>query len=100
MKNIFTLFKELLSKAYTLLSGEEYADNIRTINYFRMAKKDYGKKLLYIVTFDDGKYTYEHDYVYNMLIDEYKTKNCWKKYGYYTNTNNIPKDALKYVKKI
>ena len=69
-------------------------------NYFRIAEKDYGKKLLYITTLGNKKYTYEHDYVYNMLIDKYKSKNCWKDYGYYHNTKNIPEDALRYVKKI
>tara|TARA_R110002020_G_scaffold130405_1_gene291716 strand:+ start:286 stop:516 length:231 start_codon:yes stop_codon:yes gene_type:complete len=71
--------------------------DVKRTNYFKLSENDYGKRLIYIVTLKDKKYIYEHDYVYRMLIDKYKIKDCWKEYGYYNNTRNIPKDALKYV---
>lgn len=55
---------------------------------------------MYVVTLGSEQYIYEHDYVYRMLIDKYEIKDCWKKYGCYNNTRNIPADALKYVNKI
>ena len=107
MKNIVTQIKDLIKRisdkffnislSIKVIRREK---DIKHIKYFRMSEKDYGKRLLYIVTLDDERYTYEHDYVYNMLIDKYKNKNCWKTYKCYSNTNNIPKDALKYVAKI
>lgn len=107
MKNIVTSIKELIKgisikfyKVRLSVKVVKYEKDIKHIKYFRMSERDYGKRLLYIVTLNDEKYTYEHDYVYNMLIDKYKKKDCWKTYKYYSNTNNIPKDALKYVSKI
>jgi len=107
MKNIVTQIKDLIKRiSYKFFNTNlsikilRHEKDIKHIKYFRMSEIDYGKSLLYIVTLDDETYTYEHDYVYNMLIDKYKNKDCWKKYGYYSNTNNIPKDALKYVDKI
>jgi hypothetical protein len=74
--------------------------DIQRKTYFRLNEKDFGKRLMYVVTLGSEQYIYEHDYVYRMLIDKYEIKDCWKKYGCYNNTRNIPADALKYVTKI
>ena len=75
-------------------------EEIKRINYFRIAEDDFGLRLLYQVSVGGSEYIYEHDYVYNMLIDKYKEKQCWKDYRYYHNSNNIPKDAVKFVREI
>ena len=42
-------------------------------------------------------YTYNHDDVYNVMIEKLETLNCWTKYNSYTSSNSIPTLAKPFV---
>ena len=58
---------------------------------FVIRKSLVGKNV--VITFVNKKgdeITYNHDIVYNLMIEKLETLPCWEKYKSYTATNNIP----------
>lgn len=70
-------------------------------SYFKIAQNLYGLGIVIIVRFSNGRiYQYDHDEVYDNTILHYGNLDCWKKYGYFLNTKNIPKIAQEFVTEI
>jgi hypothetical protein len=69
--------------------------------YFKIAQNWYGLGIVITVRFSNGRiYQYNHDEVYDNTISHYGKLDCWKKYGYFQNTKNIPKIAQEFVTEI
>lgn len=68
---------------------------------FKIAQNWYGQGMVITVRFrNGGMYQYDHDKVYDNTILHYGNLDCWKKYGYFLNSKNIPKIAQKFVTEI
>lgn len=75
------------------------------LSYFKIDKGWYGENKLITVKFKNGTYTdrlfvYKHDEVYQHTIYHYEKLDCWKNYGCFMNSYNIPSIAKKFVKEI
>jgi hypothetical protein len=82
-----------------------YNPNNEVTTYFKIDKKWYGQNKIITVTFNGGNYDgrtyqYNHDEVYKNTISHYEKLGCWRDYGYFTNTSNIPKNVQKFVTEI
>lgn len=68
---------------------------------FKISQNWYGSGFIITVNFINGRvYQYDHDSVYDNTISHYGKLDCWKKYGYFQNTKNIPKIAQEFVTEI
>ena len=93
--------KENITKTKT----NQYNMCSENLSYFKIAENWYGLKKMITVTFSKGNnsgrsYIYNHDEVYENTIKHFSNLNCWEKYGYYSSSNNIPKNAQQYVTEI
>ena len=58
---------------------------------FVVRKNWYGRGQIITFTTNKGKeVTYSHDKVYDLMIDGLETKNAWKKYGYWSQSTDLP----------
>tara|TARA_B100001287_G_scaffold235392_1_gene207524 strand:- start:10838 stop:11668 length:831 start_codon:yes stop_codon:yes gene_type:complete len=106
----FNLKKNVAIKQFdlTLENHQKDSDNLNSLNqikktyesvkYFKISEFWYGRQYIFEVDFGKGSmYRYDHDYVYENVINHLKSLNCWKKYKYYSSSKNIPKWALNFV---
>ena len=75
------------------------------LTYFKIAENWYGENRQITVRFTKGAhegetYSYNHDVVYENTISHYKELKCWRKYGCFSSTTNIPTNVLPFVKQI
>ena len=58
---------------------------------FVVRKSLIGKNKIIEVTFKSGKtFTYNHDFVYELMKDKLNTMNCFEKYKSYTSSTSVP----------
>ena len=72
------------------------------LTYFKLAENWYGQNRQITVKFTKGAhegetYSYNHDVVYENTISHYKELKCWRKYGCFSSTTNIPTNVLPFV---
>ena len=75
------------------------------LTYFKIAENWYGENRQITVRFTKGAhegetYSYNHDVVYENTISHYKELKCWRKYGCFSSTTNIPTNVLPFVTQI
>lgn len=75
------------------------------LTYFKIAENWYGQNRQITVRFTKGAhegetYSYNHDVVYENTISHYKELKCWRKYGCFSSTTNIPTNVLPFVTQI
>ena len=75
------------------------------LTYFKLAENWYGQNRQIIVRFNRGAhrgemYSYNHDDVYENTISHYKELKCWRKYGCFSSTTNIPTNVLPFVNQL
>ncbi|MGO4819698.1 hypothetical protein [Flavobacterium sp. W22_SRS_FP1] len=68
---------------------------------FKISQNWYGQGILITVRFSNGRiYQYNHDYVHDNIILHIGQLASWEKYGYNSNSNNIPNIAKPFVNEI
>ena len=66
-------------------------ETVKEVKRFVMNKNLVGKGLTIKVTFKDGRVKkYKHDEVFEANKEKLTSLPCWKKYGNYTSTTNLP----------
>ncbi|CAN1556616.1 hypothetical protein MCEGE10_02424 [Flavobacteriaceae bacterium] len=68
---------------------------------FKISQNWYGSGFIITINFINGRiFQYNHDFVYDNTISHYGKLDCWKKYGYYSSSKNIPTRAQPFVTEI
>ena len=72
------------------------------VSYFILDKNWYGQNKIITVTFIGVKYDgeifkYYHDDVYKNTISHYSKLKCWRNYGRFSNSSNIPEIAKPFL---
>ena len=75
------------------------------LSYFILDENWFGQNKSITVTFNEGNYNgrifkYEHDEVYIGTIEHYQTLDCWRDYGRFSNSRNIPEIVRPFVTEI
>lgn len=76
-----------------------------SVSYFILDENWFGKNKTITVKFIGGKYDgeifkYYHDEVYKNTISHYSKLKCWRNYGRFSNSSNIPDIAKPFVTEI
>jgi len=75
------------------------------LTYFRIGEDWYGQGRIIQVNFNVGihqdvSYVYDHDYLYDNVIDEYEVLPAWINNHCFMNSQNIPGNVIDYVREI
>jgi hypothetical protein len=68
---------------------------------FKISQNWYGQGMIITVRFTNGRiFQYDHDEVYDNTILHYGNLDCWNKYGWFSNSRNIPQNCKPFVTEI
>jgi hypothetical protein len=72
------------------------------LSYFILDENWFGQNKSITVTFNEGNYKgrifkYEHDEVYILTIAHFQKLDCWRDYGRFSNSRNIPEIVQPFV---